>query len=407
VCNEGRALRVAYSFSDTLGISGIGAIAWHQIAGLVRQGAQVWVFTPRCARPVPGVVELRETLRFFGRRLPLRHVGPFRPRLFHDWLVARSLRGLRHQLDVVHCWPGCALRTLKTARQLSLATFLERPNTHTRFARDVVYREHERLGVPIPKCHSHAISDRRLAREEAEYALADRLLCPSAFVADTFLSMDFAPTRIARHQYGCDVAEFFPESTAPRRRAGPLQMVFVGRCEPRKGLHYALPAWLSSKASASGKFHICGTYVPGYRETLSRWLAHPSIVEHGFLKDVAGIMRDCDALILPSVEEGSALVTYEARACGCVLLVSNATGAPADHMRNSLVHGVGDVAGLRDQIDLLASDRQLLDTLRAASAAGLQELTWDHAATRLLNAYHEHLNAARGKPAPEWSCTPG
>ena len=47
----------------------------------------------------------------------------------------------------------------------------------------------------------------------------------------------------------------------------------------------------------------------------------------GYLADVSGEMRNTDVLVLPSIEEDSALVTYVARASGCVLLVSDAAGA--------------------------------------------------------------------------------
>ena len=43
-----------------------------------------------------------------------------------------------------------------------------------------------------------------LEREEEEFALADRLLCPPAFVAQTFLDEGFPNEKLARHVYGYD-----------------------------------------------------------------------------------------------------------------------------------------------------------------------------------------------------------
>ena len=48
-------------------------------------------------------------------------------------------------------------------------------------------------------------------------------------------------------------------------------------------------------------------------------------------------MRACHVLVLPSFEEGSALVTYEGRACGCVLVISDRAGAPAEAGVDALV----------------------------------------------------------------------
>ncbi len=47
-------------------------------------------------------------------------------------------------------------------------------------------------------------------------------------------------------------------------------MIFVGVCAVRKGLHYALEAWLRSPASKDGTFLIAGGFLPDYQEKLAR-----------------------------------------------------------------------------------------------------------------------------------------
>ena len=91
-------------------------------------------------------------------------------------------------------------------------------------------------------------------REEAEYALADRLACPSEFVARTFRERGFREEQLARHQYGFDPAVFTPAQASGAGGAETnghqgLRVAFVGRCEPRKGLHFALRAWIESGRS--------------------------------------------------------------------------------------------------------------------------------------------------------------
>jgi glycosyltransferase involved in cell wall biosynthesis len=258
---------------------------------------------------------------------------------------------------------------------------------------EVVARECKRLGVKLPPSHSHAFDTYRLEFEEKEFAMADKLLCPSEFVARTFLDRGFTKDRIALHRYGFDPSRFKVSSgSLIDADEGPFKMVFMASCEPRKGLHYALDAWLASKACADGIFYICGRYVPGYRELLANKLAHPSIKELGFIDDTAALLQKCHAMVLPTIEEGSALVTYDARACGCVLLVSEAAGAVCEHRKNALVHKPGDVESLREHIDLLASNKELFSQLRSNSLATVHELTWSKAAECLMSAYHECLN---------------
>ena len=101
-----------------------------------------------------------------------------------------------------------------------------------------------------------------------------------------------------------------------------------------------------SPAHREGKFLIAGEFLPAYREKLAPMLAHTSVHVLGHRDDVPELMRTSDILVLPSIEEGSALVCSEAMGSGCVPLVSNACTDLCRHMENALVHRVGDVATL-------------------------------------------------------------
>ena len=217
-------------------------------------------------------------------------------------------------------------------------------------------------------------------------------MCPSDFVVRSFLDQGFAREKLVRHQYGFDDQVYYPDPERHQQRAG-LTMLFVGGCAPRKGVHYALEAWLKSTASNEGKFMIAGGFVPGYAEKLSSMLSHPSVHVLGHRTDVPQLMRQSDILVLSSLEEGSALVTSEARGSGCVLLVSEAAGAICKHMENALVHRVGDVSTLTQHINLLQENRKLLQQLRANSLRCISEITWTAAGVKLLEVYRKTIAA--------------
>lgn len=378
--------------------------AWHQVNGLCEVGLRVKLYCGSCERPLPEAVWKSQTMKLGALKVPYRVLGAHRVYQIHDHLVARALRRNADGVDVVHCWPLASLKTLATARELGVPTLLERPNTHTRFAYEVVAAEHKKLGVALPRGNSHAYNEWRLRREEAEYALADRIACPSPFVAKSFRDRGFGDLKLSLHRYGYDPARFGPPVQDPGELGSGLVAAFVGRCEPRKGLHHTLEAWHGSGASRKGKLYICGSFIPGYREGLARLLDHPSIVEMGFVADMAAVMSRCHVLLLPTLEEGSALVTYEARASGCVLLVSDAAGAPCTHMHDSLVHPAGDCATLTRQLGMLLEQPSLFGLLRARSIAGIDSLSWHAAASRLSEVYTELLE---GTQMPAGSDAPG
>jgi glycosyltransferase involved in cell wall biosynthesis len=312
----------------------------------------------------------------------------------HDRIVARRIEKLVGQIDIVHTWPLGALQTLRTAKRLGIPTVLERPNAHTGFAMEVVEKECARLGITLPPNHEHAYNVEKLRKEEEEYRLATRLLCPSDFVVKTYLDKGYSSDQVVRHIYGYDENVYYPPSE-PQEPGRGLTMLFVGVCAVRKGVHYALEAWLRSPASKDGTFLIAGEFLPAYQEKLAPLLAHPSVKVLGHRNDVPELMRKSDILVLPSIEEGFGLVIAEAMGSGCVPLASDACTEICSHMKTGLMHSVGDVEALTQHITMLYKDRGSLERLRAACLVAAPAITWAAAGRELLKAYRETLSAYR------------
>jgi glycosyltransferase involved in cell wall biosynthesis len=388
--DRNKRLRVLFSFPLRLGADRICGIAWHQVNGLAAAGAEVLVFPASICRPVAPGVKVFPTLARGKLRLPYRLVGAMRAATLHDHIVARRLEKLAGKIDVVHTWPLGALETLKTAKGLGIPTLLERCNAHTGFAMEVVQKECDRLGIVLPPDHEHAYNAEKLRKEEEEYSLATRLLCPSEFVVKTFVDKGYPREQLARHIYGYDEKVYYP-GNEPRDPKGGLTMISVGVCAVRKGLHYALEAWLRSPASKNGTFLIAGEFLPAYREKLASLLAHPSVKVLGHRNDVPELMRRSDILVLPSIEEGFGLVIAEAMGSGCVPLASDACTEICSHMKTGLMHRVGDVEALTQHITMLHEDRALLERLRAAGLEAAPGVTWTAAGRMLLDTYRETI----------------
>jgi glycosyltransferase involved in cell wall biosynthesis len=390
-------LHVLYSFPDTLGKAGIGLAAFHEVQGVVNEGADVSLYCTSIAPgfSLEGMRDAVTTMVAGGRRIPHRALGIERAYRYHDWRVARALALLGAEVDLVHTWPRGVLKTAKVARGLGIPIVREAPNTHTAHAFGVVARENEALGLSLPRGHSHSYDASVLALEEAEYGAADLLIVPSELAKRSFLERGFAEERLVIHGYGYDPSRFFPGPERPLD-GRPLTVLFAARCEPRKGLHHALRAWHDSGLAESGRLIVLGEFVAGYRELVEPLLAHPSVEWRGFVPDLEAVMRESDILLLPSIEEGSALVTYAAQACGCVPVVSDAAGARCIHLEDGLVHAAGDVETLTDHLRMLDRDRALLTRLRRATLRRAPSLTWASAARELYAIYSSLLERRRG-----------
>jgi glycosyltransferase involved in cell wall biosynthesis len=388
-----RPIRVLYSFPHKIGAGRICYTAWQQVKGLSAAGADVLVFPGVLHKAFPQSIEVRQTLARGRLRIPYKAIGTMRALALHDHIVSQRIEKLSGQIDIIHCWPSASLKTLKTARRLGIPTVLERPNAHTRFAYEAVQQESRRIGVTLPRDNEYAFKTDVLLREEEEFDRADYLLCASDFSLKTFIDRGFPREKLRKHRYGFDEKSFYPDlnrAESHNRNRG-LTMLFAGDAAVRKGLHFALEAWLQSPAHCEGKFLIAGGILPEYAEKFSTMLAHPSVEVLGYRNDVPELMRKCDLFVLPSIEEGYGLVCVEAIGSGSVPLVSEACTDDCRHMENALVHPIGDVQMLENHISMLHEDRALLARLRAGCHASAPHLTWTAAGVRLLEVYREIL----------------
>ncbi len=390
-----KEITVLYSFPHVLGRrGGIGWTAWNQISETNSDKIRHIACCYTSEYPGSEFIEIRELMSFRGLTIPRKALGRKISFAYHDWYVSRIVKRFGRKLDLIHCWPSASLKTLQVAKESGIPTLMERPSAHTRYIFNVVKDECERIGYTLPKFHWDRYNNDKLKREEAEFASADWLLCPSKFVVNTFLQNGIAKEKLITHQYGYDPLKFCVKDSEDKKHISkPIRFVFVGECGPRKGLHLAIDAWFESKIFKNCEFLIYGNFTPGFRNILKDKLNHPSIKYFGYSPDIPSVFEDCDVLVLPSLAEGSALVVYEAQACGCVPLVSNSSGAYCEHLVDSLVHKTGDKTMLARHLFQIANDHALRRQLREKSILRSKKFTWECAGKVLSEIYMKCLGS--------------
>ena len=115
----------------------------------------------------------------------------------------------------------------------------------------------------------------------------------------------------------------------------------------------------------------------------------PNVQLHEFTDDAAGVLQDADALVLPSFEEGSALVTYEAQGCGAIPVVSDAAGAQCEHLVTGMVHPAGDVDALPSTSPSSSATPTCSQACGPPCCEQRDKLTWAAAAARLEHCYDQ------------------
>ena len=341
-------------------------------------------------RPFPPEANIRvvETMKLRGRiPVPIRLFGTVGAGRIHDLLTTRYVSRSKAHWDVFHGWPLGSLSTITHLRKRDIPTILERPNAHTAEAFRLVRQEAERLGLHTGKNNPHRFDAAKLQREEKEYAKADFIACPSDFVRESFLARGFDEARCIRHRYGFDDATIAFRETAP---SGVFRFLFLGRGEPRKGVHFLLEAWEKAALHGKAQLYLAGSFEPEYAAYLAEHYDHREVIYLGLVAEVPRLLRESHALVLPSIEEGSALVTYECRGAGVPLLASASTGAYATDQDGALLHPTGDTAVLAHQMTRVVEDDAYYATLRQRLLPLRRQLTWT-AAGRELGETYEHI----------------
>jgi starch synthase len=341
-------------------------------------------FGPGAALPELGDRLLRadEVQNLYLASLRLRLPAPVSGELAHlskIWLDHRSETSARAS-DLFLFYSGAGLRTARRVGPAGVVRVVEAVNSHVLVQEEIMREEHRRIGLPPPLFHR-----RETARRVEEYALADAVLCPSAFVKESFVRMGTPAERIFVVPYGmsppADAA-----AAPPPARDDIFRVLYVGQISPRKGLRYLFEAFGALRHPRK-ELVIVG---PKGQPTGLEKIAPPEGTRFaGVLKgdELARAYQTATVFVLPSVEEGLALVLGEALASGTPVITTTNSGA-ADLFetgREGFIVPVRDSAAIQEKLQQLADDPPLRERMSEAARARAKTLEgWDAAGRKLV-----------------------
>jgi glycosyltransferase involved in cell wall biosynthesis len=166
--------------------------------------------------------------------------------------------------------------------------------------------------------------------------------------------------------------------------------LFVGALSIRKGLPYLLDAF--SKVNHPRKrLTLIGSRVKETEKLLASCQNHDVRILGPIPQvQLAAHMSAAHVLVLPSVEEGLALVMAEAMASGCPVLASKNTGAEDlfEDTKQGFIVEPRDVDALTGRMQRLADDPSLVDTMSRNARAKIEQIGgWSDYAGALLRHF--------------------
>jgi glycosyltransferase involved in cell wall biosynthesis len=284
---------------------------------------------------------------------------------FGDY-VARNLP----ECDLYVGLSGSALPAGKKAHERGAKFICDRGSSHIR-AQDYLLREEYALwNIPFV-----CIDPRTIAREESEYEEADCITVPSTFVYRTFVEQGVSANKLRLLSYGVNLSRFQPVDKPDSKR---FDILFVGGMSLRKGVQYLVQAYQKIKHPAKSLTFV-GSPSAGLIEALTTrglWPEDAIVLGHMPQTELKKVMSRSHVLVLPSLEEGLAMVMAQAMACACPVVASNHTGAEdlmTDGVEGFIVP-VRDVSALTDQLQQLADEPILRDSMSEKALQKVQDL---------------------------------
>ena len=364
------------------------------------EGRVTWLVKQLAPSQYPRVH--RQLLRRHERLIPVdrvKSIWSFDAALRLEARLARSKPGSHH---VVARW-----RTRRFDRAVARAIKQRQPSVAFLFSdvgSDIALPACKRFGIPsilsmvhgevheeqfvldveaihAPDFYPIYLGDGRLDLTELDWLhqrrlrdvmLADRILVPSDHIAGELIRHGTPEDRITVIPYAADTNRFQPDTS--KVPGDTCTFLFAGGITQRKGIKYLLEAW--RKVRRPGwTLQLLGA-LPQDPGPLCPYLTEVDHLGHVGHAEMPAKMAAADVFVFPSLFEGSAVVTYEALACGLPSIVTPNAGSVVRDGQDGLIVPVRDVNALAEAMVRLGSNPELRATMAASARIRAEAFDW-------------------------------
>ena len=330
--------------------------------------------------PFIKTVPWREFGRHFSSRLRLNWLTKHETGFFSidavfrslDRHVARRLSSLSG-LKAVQAYEDGALESFRIAKSLGIKCIYDHPIVYWRKVRELESEQAQLTPEWASTLRALSDSDEKLARKDAELALADIVLTPSTFAKGSLAQAPNLKASVNVVPYGAPPPLI--RRASERASNAKLRVLFVGALSQAKGLGYLLQA--AARLDREIELTMIGRRVSNLmpqQKMLERHRWIPSLPHDALFEE----MSRHDVLVFPSLHEGFGLVITEAMASGLVVIGSTHCAAPdlITDGTDGFVVPIRSAAAIEEKIGVLCADRVRLMSMKEAALRRAEAHSW-------------------------------
>lgn len=231
-----------------------------------------------------------------------------------DKLIAKNLSA---DNDFYVAWGGYSYSSMKKAKQLNIPIIVERGSAHPYYAKKILEEE-----FSFNKLEYKAGFEDFNKWDIKTIEMADYISIPSSFVKRTFIEYGIPEEKLLVNPYGVDLSKFIQVE----KKDKVFRVVFCGLLSLQKGSHYLLEAFYNLELENCELWHI-GNILPEMQQFIEKYKSDKIIFKGSYSQDeLYELYSQGSVFVMPSIQEGLALVQLQAMACGLPLICTTNTG---------------------------------------------------------------------------------
>jgi len=306
--------------------------------------------------------------RFVNYRLPL----------WYDKIASLFIG--HSTISITWAWAG--LSTIRKIKANGGIAIIEECGSCNITQNKILDSEYRALGLSF----DHKTPDFILQRELDEVALADYVLCPSRYVAASFVEAGIPEEKCVIIPYGTNIKLFRPASVIKDE----FVILFVGTIGVRKGLIYLFKALEILSQRYQLNCLLIGGIEEQFREVMDKYshlFSHIPRVPHHQLMEY---YNRASVFVFPSLDEGMAYVQLEAMACGLPVICTPNSGGDSviTDSSDGYIVPIRDEKAIADKIEYLHLHPSEQQRMANNAVQKAREFSWDSYGDKLAHFIH-------------------